>query len=473
MKKTNSFKLFLLATVCCLSNSLFASHISAVKSDASNPVLIATFADLQTAYTASQSGAPGTTYLQFTADITTTATYSFVPDADHPVSIDANGKLFKVANSGTLGGSLTLSSNTTRGIIRISGATVTTINGGTYSVTANNAPIIYGESSSGIDNLLTKVIASNATFTVNGFNVASGPSAASIVKFFTSNGNLFSATNCTFNMSAQGIAFSCIGPQDIFIKDCTLNFSGSDVTGQVFNFAPSNAGVVAGSITVDGLALTMAAGNIFTTGGSRPINMIVRNISLNGNANAALAVPAGGSGAKKFYDFRAYTPTVSVAPGSYASTQSVNLTLAVSGIAPVDAGAATFVYTLDGTDPLTTSLTATPVSIGTPTTIKIAAKSADGLFLGKVYSFAYTFGTTSVDNLQDNTLISVSPTVVTDKVTVSRTAKHIMLLDVAGKLMGEYSNTSQFDMSNFKSGVYMIKIEMPTTSVKTFKVVKL
>jgi len=474
MKKTNTFKLLFLATVCCLSCSMYAAKIKAISSDATNPILIATFADLQAAYAASQSSAPGTTYLKFTAAITTNAVYSFIPDADHPVSIDANKFFFIVANSGTLGGSLTITSDGGGGIFKITGATITNITGGTYSFNGTNGPIFYAGSGSGIDNTLTKILLSNSTFSVPGFIVTpSITTNAHIVQFDTSNGNLFSATNCTFNMSAQGSAFKLIGPQDLILKNCTLNFAGSDAAAQTFNLAPSNAGFVAASLTVDGLALTMPVGTIFITGGSRPINTIIKDITLNGNASSVLTAPTGGSGAKKFYDFRAFTPTVSVVPGNYTSTQSVALTLAASGVVPVDAGAATFVYTLDGTDPVTTSLTATPVSIGTPTIIKMAAKSTDGLFLGKVYSFAYTFGTTASANLQDNDLISIFPTVVQDKVSVNKMARHIQVLDLAGKLIGNYSNAIQFDMSSIKSGVYMVKVEMADASAKTFKVVKL
>lgn len=470
MKKTNSFKLLAIAAFCCISN-----WMNAAKSDALNPVLIANFADLQTAFTASQSTAPGTTtYLKFTAAITTAGAYSFIPDTDHPVSIDANKFFFIVASSGTLGGSLTITSDGGGGIFKITGATVTNITGGNYSFNGTNGPLIYAGSGSGIDNSLTKIFLSNSTFSVNGFIVTpSITTNAHIAQFDTSNGNLLSATNCTFNMSAQGSAFKLVGPQDLVLKNCILNFAGSDTFAQAFNLAPSNAGIAAASLTVDGLALTMPAGTIFITGGSRPINTVIRDITLNGNASAALTAPTGGTGAKKFYDFRAYTPTVSVAPGNYTSTQSVDLTLPATGITPVDAAAATFVYTLDGSDPTATSLTATPVSIGSPTTIKMAAKSADGLFLGKVYSYAYTFGTTAVNNLQDINAISIFPTVVENNVTVNKMAKHIQVLDLAGKLMMEKSNTVQFDMSTIKSGAYIIKVEMADATAKTFKVVKL
>jgi len=468
MKKTNSIKLFVIAAICCISSSMYAAV-----NDAANPILIATFADLQTAFTASQSGAPGTTYLKFTTAITTNAVYSFIPDVDHPVSIDANKFFFIVANNGTLGGSLTITSDGGGGIFKITGATVTNIIGGTYSFNGTNGPIIYAGSGSGIDNTLTKILLSNSTFSVPGFIVTpSVTTNAHIVQFDTSNGNLISATNCIFNVSAQGSAFKLIGPQDLIFKSCTINFAGSDTFAQAFNLAPSNAGVVAASLSVDGLALNMAAGTIFTTGGSRPINTVIKDLTLNGNAIAALTVPTGGSGVKKFYDFRAFTPTVSVTPGSYMTQQSVALSLTSTGVLPVDALGATIVYTIDGSEPTATStLYTTPITVAASTTIKMAA--LQGGFIGKSASFVYSIGSTGLSLTNNENDISIFPTVVENTVTVSKLAKQIIVLDLSGKLIIQKSNIIQLDMTSIKSGVYIIKVEMGDASVNTFKVVKL
>ena len=389
MKKTNSFKLLVIMSICCISGYMYASETNSLASNVLNPVLITNFADLQAAYTASQITPPGTTtYLQFTANITTNTVYSFVPDAEHPVSIDGNGKQFIIANNGTLGGSLSMSSNTTSGLIQIQGATTTNITGGTYSIIAQNAPIIYAVLGTGITNL-TKVFLSNSTFSVPGFTVATGPTAASIVRYFTSGGNLISATNCIFNMSAQGIAFSCIGPQDVIIKDCTLNFAGSDPSAQAFNLAPTNAAFVASSLTIDGLALTMAAGNVFTTGapGTRPVNIIIRDITYNGNSSAAFTVPTGGSGVKKLYDFRAYIPSASVSGN--------NVTLGLTGTGTGDAAGANIVYTIDGTDPVAGTGFLNPTIISKVPVIKMSANK-DG-FIGK--SLTVITGTSSATDL--------------------------------------------------------------------------
>ena len=52
-------------------------------------------------------------------------------------------------------------------------------------------------------------------------------------------------------------------------------------------------------------------------------------------------------------------------------------------------------------------------------------------------------------------------------------AKHILVMDLAGKLVLEKSNATQFDMSSIKTGVYLVKIQATDNSVRTIKVVKL
>jgi len=103
----------------------------------------------------------------------------------------------------------------------------------------------------------------------------------------------------------------------------------------------------------------------------------------------------------------------------------------------------------------------------------MAAKSADGLFLGKTYSFAYTFPVTGVATVDNNSGISIYPTVVENIVTVNQKAKQIFVLDLTGKLMLQKSNVTKFDMSTFKSGVYLVKVIAADATTNTIKVVKL
>ena len=442
---------------------------------------IYSFAALKAAYVASQTSTVDTTRLKLMATVTDSITaYSITPDATHPMTIDENGFQINIGYGAastftiTIGGNLIIRNYLvpTNGMFRIYGATTTNFTGGSYILNASK-PIIDIETGSSISDTGTQINLSNASFIANG-----NSSASSIIKTVTSNGYLFSATNCTFTLNAKAVAFNFNGTKNINIKNCTLNILGSDATSQGFFQGPtSTATGYFSNLSIDGLALSMNAGNVFNWGTvatvKSPINTIIKDLTLTGSAT--IAKPSGTyTPTCKFYDFRAFTPTVDVAPGNYTSTQTVTPSLtAVTGISSVDAGVATFVYTLDGTDPILTSSTTTPVSISATSTLKMAAKSADGLFLGKIYSFPYTFTTTEVAGLQDNSSISVYPTVVENTVTVNKMAKQILVMDLAGKLVLEKSNATHFDMSSIKAGVYLVKIQATNNSVRTIKVVKL
>ena len=345
--------------------------------------LVGTFAALQAAFTYAQT-ATGTTQIQFTSDITTSGSYSFIPDATHPVTVDANGKNFIVASSGTLGGNLAMSSTTTTGIIKLTGAFVTTIAGGTYTVNGN-APVIFGNSGSGITDAATKLYLSNSTFTVNGTSNAAG-----IVKFASQNGNLLSATNCTFNSSAKGVAFSCIGPQNITIKNCTLTIAGSDATSQAFYYAPTSQ--ASNYLTIDGLALSMSAGSVVNWGKSANKNIItiVKDLTITGSPTLLVNnfVTGTSLGTWKFYDFRAFNITSNVASGQYRTDPNITLAMTPTAVLPVDATGATLVYTLDGTDPVSTSAVYSAPFSFAGGTIK-AAVMKDG-FIGKIVTYTYS-----------------------------------------------------------------------------------
>ena len=230
------------------------------------PINVSTFADLQAAYTTSLT-ASDTTRIKLLATITINSAFSMVPDAAHPIAIDANGFQINIGVAAstfttTFGGSLIIKSYAapTNGMFRQYGPTVFNITGGSYIMNANGK-IIDTEAGSSISDTQTQINLSNATFIVNGTS-----SSASIVKTVSSNGYLFSATNCTFTASAKAVAFSFNGTKSINIKTCTLNMLGTDATSQPFYQAPSSA--VAGyasTLTIDGLILNInaATGKVF------------------------------------------------------------------------------------------------------------------------------------------------------------------------------------------------------------------
>jgi hypothetical protein len=427
---------------------------------ANTPINVTTFADLQAAYTTSQTATVDTTRIVLLGNVTNTTAFTMTPDALHPVVINASGFQLITGANLTLGGALRVYSSTTTGILKISGAFTTTISGGTYTV-YGNTPIIYANSGSGVSNTLTNINLSNATFNANGTT-----SASSIVKFATNNGNALTATNCTFNLNAKGIAFNLLGLQTININTSTLNINGSDPTSEAFYQAVAGSGVQS-KLTISGLTLNMNAGPVFTWGGALPVYIIIKDLILNGAAT--LAKPSGSTATtQKFYDFRALT--TDVAPGGYLASQNVTLSM---GATAVDAAGAAIYYTLDGTTPtvLSSLFVTTPISVAVPTTINaIAVKDA---ITGNSKSFVYTIGNTGVNSVGSDNGLSIYPTVVENMVTVSKMAKHIQVVDLAGKLMLEKTNTAQFDMSTIKSGVYLVKVESTDNTTKTIKVVKL
>jgi hypothetical protein len=430
--------------------------------NATGAKMIATFADLQAAYTASQTGAAGTTQMQFLANITTSGAYSFVPDAAHPITIDANGYSFITGSSGTLGGSLLITSSTTTGIIKIAGAYTTNISGGTYTVNGN-APVIYANSGSGVTDAATKLILSNSTFTVNGTSNAAG-----IVKFATSNGNLLSATGCTFNTSAKGITFNCVGPQNITISGCTLNVAGSDASSIAISQSPTSQ--ASNYLTIDGLALTMNAGTVvyWNASANKNITAIIKDMTVTGTPNI-LTNTVGTLGTRKFYDFRAFTPTATPVAGNYNAVQNVTLSLNPTAVLPVDAAGATIVYTTDGTEPATSSAVySLPIPINSATVIKAAAIK-DG-FMGKSVSFNYSFTTATANLSADN--LEVYPTVVESILTLSQPVSQVQVLNLVGKKIMGKTNVNSLDLSDLKSGIYILNAEVSNNIFKTFKVIK-
>ena len=439
--------------------------------NAVGPTPITSFTGLKNAFIASAT-ATDTVRLKLMSNITDSIAYSFTPDAAHPIVLDANGFQINIGIAAstfttTFGGSLRMFSATapTNGMFRQYGPTVFNITGGSYTMNANGK-IIDLESGSSISDTQTQINLSNATFTVNGTS-----NAASIIKTVTSNGYLFSATNCTFNASAKAVAFSFNGTKNININSCTLNMLGTDATSQPFYQAPSSGTAgYSSNLTINGLQLNMnaATGNVFTWSGSKAINTIIKDLTLNGSG--VIAKPTGATGTVKFYDFRAFTPTASVPAGSYTTTQNVSLSLTATSVLSVDAASATMVYTIDGTEPIATSTAySTPISVASTTTIKVAALK-DG-FIGKSAAFTYTINGTGVANVDNNNL-QVYPTAVDDMLTISQVANRVQVMDLAGKSLITKVNVNQVDLSSVHSGIYLVKVNLTDATSKTFKVVK-
>ena len=94
------------------------------------------------------------------------------------------------------------------------------------------------------------------------------------------------------------------------------------------------------------------------------------------------------------------TPTFSPAAGAYIDAQNVTISCATEG--------ATIYYTIDGTDPTTSSsVYSTPIAVSTTTTIKAMAVK-DGFNNSTIASAIYTFLTTTYNTIAE--LIAAAPT---------------------------------------------------------------
>ena len=378
----------------------------------SNATMISTFPQLQAAYIASQT-ASSPTQLMLAANIIVNSAFTMKPaDAAHAVSIDANNFYLSLENTVELGGSLSISSTVTTGtfLLQTPKAVTTTISGGTYTINGKGA-VILAPSGQSVNDATTILNLSNATFVANGTD-----NASSIIKFTSKNGYSFSATNCTFTSSAKSIAFNFMGPKTIAFTNCSLTMNGSDATSQAFSFNPTNTAFTSNNIVIDGLSLTMSAGNVFNWLKTAQINIntVIRGMTYAGTGTPTNLLVNGFTsgtslGTWKFYDFRAFSLTATPSAGNYSTSQSVVLAnpLNTSGVTlPVDAASATMVYTTDGSEP-SASTTVTPYSASinvSGATVLKAAVIKDG-FIGKSTTFNYVFPTPAVTT-QAPTLVS-------------------------------------------------------------------
>jgi len=365
-----------------IDTNVFTFNYTVSNLPAGLPIDVSTFADLLTAYTNSQTGTPRTTKINLLANLTTAGAYSIVPSASYPVEITCNTFYIKIGSAGTWGGNLIMSNGATStvGLIQNAGAFTTNITGGTYTANSN-VGLIYANSGAGIDNTLTKLNISNAAFNLNGTT-----NAASVIKYATSNGNLVSFNNCTLNVSAKSQAINCVGPLNVSITNSTINVAGSDATSIAVNYAPTNA--APNVLTMSGLTVNMTAGKVMVLGGTKALNVVVKDLTVSSGTPTLYTYTAGTGGTLKFYDFRAFTSTASPASGQFRTDPNVTLTFGTTAVLPVDAAGATMVYTLDGTDPISTSpVYSVPISFAGGT-IKAAALKDN--FLGKIYTFTYS-----------------------------------------------------------------------------------
>lgn len=240
------------------------------------------------------------------------------------------------------------------------------------------------------------------------------------------NGNLFScyasgqtAIKIFKNSSNPVIAVSATLSEFTYVEgngpsnSQTFTVSGKNLTGNLTVAAPTNYQISSnGSTWVTSLTLTPTTGTVSAT------TIYVRlksgltkadydeNITISGGGATSKTVALEGSVTR----LSCATPTFSPAEGTYGTTQTVTISCATAG--------ATIHYTIDGTDPTSSSPTySSALSISSTTTVKaIAVKS--GMDDSGIASATYTIAA-----VETYTLISDLSTVdPTDEVIYVRTS---------------------------------------------------
>jgi hypothetical protein len=92
-------------------------------------------------------------------------------------------------------------------------------------------------------------------------------------------------------------------------------------------------------------------------------------------------------------------------------------------------------------------------------------------FIGKSSAFAYSIGSTGVQN-PENKALSVFPTMVENVLNISATAERVQVYDLAGKPITSKNNVNQIDFSSIQSGVYFVKVSLKDATSRIFKIVK-
>jgi len=317
---------------------------------------VTSFAELQAAYNCSQTQPAGTTTtIEITKNFTITSNFTMTPDADHPVIINMDTS-FVTGVAGvttTFGGTLTINSpvytgtstskenlalliggNTTfdtgitfndriaggnnSGIALTSSGTASapvpgslTINGGTYTSTAQGSLIYLGATTAGG----TGGVGSN-TLIINGgiFNVATGATASANIRAIQSagnNGNII-INSGTFNVGTQGYAIYCNGGNGV--KATIIGGSFTVVSNATSYIVGASGGSVGLTVEIDGGSFDInnngyLAGSL-NTSDTQPIIFVLKaadkmNVGhLINNTNTV--------GNTKFYDFRGYSLTPSI-----------------------------------------------------------------------------------------------------------------------------------------------------------------
>jgi hypothetical protein len=356
------FKWIVLAIICCISSTIFAT----------GSVNVTTFADLQTQFgLASSTGSPST--IVVTAAITVNADFNMT-SATYPVTISiatTNAPITVTAGTLTIGNNVTISETK---------ASAITVTGGNLIVNAGSI----------ITNTVNPtILASGGNVTING-GIITCASTGTVTNIKITNGSICRITDGTITCSSStGVNLIVIddtggpGGGKLYITGGVIQSTNASGTGAAIYL---NASVV-GQLWISGspkISYLNTGSSISTSLGASRINIATSTANFTGNIKT--------SNNAVINNFANTSPiSVNIPSGTYASTQTVTLSggtdlvtqytaatftntyayLIANGTTP--AGGVTLKYTTDGTDPTPSSLTySSSLSIPTSTTLKVA-----------------------------------------------------------------------------------------------------
>ncbi len=422
----------------------------------SSTVYVAGFNQLVAAYEASQTGNPRTTNIELSDTVLMKNTsFSMIPAANYPVVLNTGGKYIELNGTSNtshvyqFGGSLTVSgASNANGLFFVNGSSLIEFTGGSYTVNGNG--VIFQTNTGGTGKTTGILRLSNASFEANGTTNAAG-----IIKFNSSDYKEFTATNCNFKVSSAGVSFYYKGATTLANGYGKFEINGGSLnnlgTGDAFVLGSGNQPM---TVTINGLNLTMASGNVFGNYvGSKTMTVVIKDLQITGNASVAKPGTGGDAATNKFYDFRSFS--INPTPGAGAIASATNVTLAsVDAGTGVDATGAIVRYTTDGSEPTATSSQyLAAVSVIPNQTIKVAVEK-DG-FIGKSYSFAYPLATNIEKAAIDASIAYISG----NTLYLPEVNQSVQIFNISGQLiLNTSANGCTIDVSDLNKGIYIVKV---------------
>lgn len=360
------------------------------------------------------------------------------------VIITANGEPYRAYVKGLLG--------STGGADTIPPNPVTNLVIG--QITSGSLEIIWSASTSGdIQNYEVAYSTDGVKFTIasNAINPSSSTYKITGLAASTFYTVRVVAIDSSYNRSSDGLVTATTADPDLIAPSEVTNINANSITEKslVLTWTASSSSDVAGyEIYKDGAYIGESTGTSYGVDGlsaNTSYTFLVKAKDTSGNVSAGVA-KAVSTAADTFPP----KVTISPAPGTYTTTQSITLTADEPG---------TIYYTLDGTNPTTASaIYSTPISISENKTIKYFAKDTVG------NSSTVESATYNIDITAPNEVTNLQATNIGEKqATLTWTAS--TSIDIAGyevyngaSLLGS-TTLSNYSVTNLNANtVYTVKV---------------